>query len=65
MGWTLLVLKKRKHVLGLQGGGHISVQLFLWVMLLVMSDYTTLGIYVFVRKVPKYFYCMAIQVCLI
>jgi hypothetical protein len=34
-------------------------------MLLVMSDYTTLGIYVFVRKVPKYFYCMAIQMCLI
>jgi hypothetical protein len=33
--------------------GHISVQLFLRVMLLVISDYTTLGISVFVRKVPK------------
>jgi hypothetical protein len=37
----------------LAGRGHISVQLFLWVMLPVMLDYTTLGISVFVRKVPK------------
>jgi hypothetical protein len=37
----------------LAGRGYVSVQLFLWVMLPVMSDYTTLGISVFVRKVPK------------
>jgi hypothetical protein len=34
-------------------GDHVSVHLFSWVMLPVISDYTTSDISVFVRELPK------------
>ena len=51
MGLTLLVLKEKER--DWLAGDHVSVHLFSWVMLSVISDYTTSDISVFVRELPK------------
>ena len=47
MGLTLLVLKEKKRAW--LAGDHVSVHFFSWVMVPVISDYTTSDISVFVR----------------
>jgi hypothetical protein len=51
MGLTLLVLKEKERAW--LAGDHVSVHLFSWVMLPVISDYTTSDISIFVRELPK------------
>ena len=53
MGWMDSARAEVEREHAWLAGDHISVHLFSWVMLIVMSYYTTSDISVFVREVPK------------